>query len=100
MPKVRNISGEARTALGRLVLEGGVLDVPAADVYGFTQQPLWEPVDAGAQAAHEAAHAAYLEALEADGQRVPIIGEQGPELVDLPAGTKVPAVKRGTKKES
>lgn len=86
MPTIRNVSGSDCTTAGRLVLAGGVLEVPAEAVYGYTQQTLWEPVDPDAQAAHDAGHAAYLDALQADGQQVPT--------------SKPTAVKRGTKKES
>lgn len=70
MAKIRNASGEDRTlsaaAGGRLVLAGAVIDVPDEDVYGYTQQSIWEPVDDDAQAAHDEAHAAYEAALRVD----------------------------------
>lgn len=61
MPKIRNVSGEDRIvpALGgRLVVAGQVVDVPADEVFGFTQQSIWEAADADAQAVHDDADAA------------------------------------------
>lgn len=60
--KVKNVSGEDVVVpwLGsRLVLAGQVVDVPEGDVYAYTQTPLWEPADKGAESAHKAAHEDY-----------------------------------------
>jgi hypothetical protein len=87
MAKIRNISGEDRTIeAGRLVLAGAVIDVPDEAVYGFTQQSLWDPADADAEAAHAASETAYYVALAEDGQAVP-----EPEKTSAP--------KRGKKQE-
>lgn len=63
MARIKNISGEDREvpALnGRLVLAGQVVDVPAEDVYAFTQQTeVWAPSDAEATTADAEAAAAY-----------------------------------------
>lgn len=61
MPKIRNVSSEDRIvpALGgRLVANGQIVEVPADEVWGFTQQSIWEPVDPEAQAVHDDADAA------------------------------------------
>ena len=56
MPKVKNVSGDARIVEGRLVLEGADIDVPADAVWSYTcQEPNWAPADDEARAAHEAA---------------------------------------------
>ena len=66
MAKVKNTTGEHRTAKGRLVLDGAELEVEADEVYGFTCQPHWSgdperrnwvPADAEAQAIHDEAEA-------------------------------------------
>lgn len=66
MTGVRNTTGEHRTAKGRLVLDGAVLEVEADEVYGFTCQPHWSgdperrnwvPADDEAQAIHDEADA-------------------------------------------
>jgi hypothetical protein len=67
MAKIRNTTGEDRILpwLGdRLVLDGQVVDVPAEDVYAYTQQEGWAPVDEDAQAIHD--EAAERDALVAD----------------------------------
>lgn len=62
MPKVKNVSGEdvVVPSLGsRLVLAGQVVDVPAEDVYSYTQTSLWDAADTAAERAHKAAHEDY-----------------------------------------
>lgn len=61
MATIKNKTGEDRLLpwLGdRLVLAGQVVDVPDDDVYAYTQQEGWEPVDEAARTRHEHAHAA------------------------------------------
>lgn len=56
MAKIKNVSGEDRVLFGRLVMKDQVVDVDADDVYGLTcQAPNWEPADAEAKKAHNAA---------------------------------------------
>lgn len=44
--KVKNVSGVDRLVSGRLVLAGGVLEVPADEVESYTCQPdNWQPVN-------------------------------------------------------
>lgn len=76
MAKIRNVSGNdliVPALGGRLVLAGQVVELDAADVFGFTQQtPNWEPADKPAQAAHNKADAALkapAKALTADEAR-------------------------------
>lgn len=92
MPKIRNTSGENLTVPslgGRLVLDGGVVEVSAAEVYGFTQQSIWEPVDDAATKAHDHGEADYFERLRADGQAVPgDAADPAPEVEDKPAPVK------------
>lgn len=65
MAKVKNVSGSDRIVVGRLVLQGADLDVPADEVYTYTcQEPNWAPADDEAQAAHDAAE----KALEPDAE--------------------------------
>lgn len=90
MAKIKNVSGEDRVvpALGgRLVVAGGVVEVSDADVYGYTQQDVWEPVDDAAQDAHDKADQAY-QALVA-----PVVTA----AVDEPVQDEKPA-KRGAKR--
>ena len=92
MAKIKNVSGEDRVvpALGgRLVMAGGVVEVSDADVYGYTQQEAWKPVDDEAQDAHDKAEQNYL-ALVA-----PVI----PAAVDEPVQDEKPA-KRAANKRS
>lgn len=67
MAKIRNTSGDNRN-LGiehgtRLVLAGAVIEVKAEEVYGFTQQSIWEPADDAAKKAHKKAEDARSELL-------------------------------------
>lgn len=73
MAKIKNVSGSDRIAgapLGRLVLAGADLEVPASEVYTYTcQEPNWAPADDEARAAHDEADAianAVEEALDED----------------------------------
>lgn len=110
MPKIRNVSGEARTApgLGGLVLKGQVVECPVQDVYSYTCQELWEPVDDEAKAAHEQAAAAEREALIEAGVIRPepepafdVSTAKGPELkayakeheIDLAGAKKVEEIR-------
>lgn len=66
MGKIKQASGEDRVVPGlgnRLVVAGAVVEVPDADVYGYTQQSIWDPVDAAAKRAHDEGHTAYLHRL-------------------------------------
>jgi hypothetical protein len=55
--KIRNISGQDRVVPGlnnRLVLEGGIVEVPDGDVYSYTcQEPNWKCADKAAEKAHK-----------------------------------------------
>lgn len=54
--KIKNTSGEDRLVpwLNRLVMAGQVVEVPAEDVWAYTQQSgAWEPADDEAQAEHD-----------------------------------------------
>lgn len=77
MAKIKNVSGETRrlavSAGGRLVLDGQVIVVKPEQVYGYTQQSIWEPVDDEAKQAHEDAHQAYLDAIA---EELRPVGEQ------------------------
>lgn len=70
MAKIQNVSGDDRTVPslgGRLVLADQIVEVPDDAVYGFTQQTdVWAPAGEGAQEAHDAGHAAYLERRSAE----------------------------------
>lgn len=59
MAAIRNVAGEARVVpwLGRVVAPDEVVQVPDADVYAYTQQAAWVPVDDAAQTAHDTAAA-------------------------------------------
>lgn len=61
MAKIRNKSGSDLfvPALGRMVMDGQVVEVPDADVYGFTQQSIWQAADKAAEAADLEAEADY-----------------------------------------
>ena len=68
MSKIRNVSGQDLSVpwLGdRLVVAGQVVDVPAEDVYAYTQQAGWDPADDEAQTLHAAGeeHAEEIEAV-------------------------------------
>jgi len=56
VPKIKNVSGEARNVPGlggRLVLPGQVVEFPADQVYNYTcQQGNWECADKAATEAH------------------------------------------------
>lgn len=67
MAQIRNTSGGDLFVppLGdRLVMAGQVVEVPDADVYGFTQQDAWDAVDEAAKAAHDEATTAYAAVTE------------------------------------
>ena len=56
MAKVKNMSGQTLEvpALGRVVLKGQEVEVTDEQVFGLTQQDIWEPVDKAAKSAHDA----------------------------------------------
>jgi hypothetical protein len=67
--KIKNVSGEARTLggpHGRFVAKGATIDVDLDEVYGYTQQAIWEPVDAAAKKAHKDGEADYERRLAED----------------------------------
>lgn len=59
MPKVKNVSGEDRTVPwlnNRLILAGGVAEVPDEDLSAYTCQPrIWQAVEEEKPAAKAAA---------------------------------------------
>lgn len=61
MAKIRNKSGSDLfvPALGRMVMDGQVVEVPNSDAYGFTQQSIWEAADKAASQADSEAEADY-----------------------------------------
>lgn len=66
MAKIRNVSGDDRVVPwlnNRTIGAGELADVPAEDVYAYTQQAgVWEPGDKEAQGIHDAARKAAREA--------------------------------------
>lgn len=86
MAKIRNAFGEHRTlsaaAGGRLVLKDAVIEVKPEEVYGYTQQAGWEPVDDEAQTAHDEAHEAYTAHDEAHEAYVEAIAAEYPPAPD------------------
>ena len=68
MAKVKNVSGQTLEvpALGRVVLKGQEVEVADEQVFGLTQQDIWEPVDDAGKAAHEAGEDARDERVKAE----------------------------------
>lgn len=68
MAEIRNVRPDHHvTVNGRLVLRGATIEVPADQVYGYTMQVgNWEPADAEAQAAHDAATQAHEAVVEGE----------------------------------
>jgi hypothetical protein len=97
MPKVRNASGgplEIHLGLPgpRQVGDGEVVDIPADLVYAYTVQPIWETVDAEAEAAHTKGEKAEKAALYEERKRR---GELTDDELEKEAAAAEKAVKKG-----
>ncbi len=60
----------------RSVVPDQVIEVPVEDVYGFTCQSIWEPVDAEAKKAHKDAVAEIEKAATGGDESAPVAEEE------------------------